>query len=115
MVKIYHNTRCGKSRTALKVLLEAGLEVEVIEYLKIPLDKSQLQVLVTALGIMPHDLVRRGEKIFKEHYKASHPDIIDWLQAMVDHPVLMERPIIQKKGLTVVGRSPESIQKILDY
>ena len=115
MVKIYHNTRCGKSRTALKVLLAAGLEVEVIEYLKTPLDKSQLQVLVKELGIIPYDLIRRGEKIFKEHYKASHPDNIDWLQAMVDHPVLMERPIIQKKGLAVIGRSPESLQKILAY
>ena len=115
MVKIYHNTRCGKSRTALKELMETGLEVEVIEYLKTPLNRAQLQVLVTALGIMPYDLIRIGEKIFKEHYKASHPDNIDWLQAMVDHPVLMERPIIQKKGLAVIGRSPESLQKILAY
>jgi|TARA_B110000208_G_scaffold167795_1_gene207478 arsenate reductase len=115
MVKIYHNNRCGKSRTALKLLLEAGLEVEVIEYLKTPLSSTQLQVLVTALGITPYDLIRRGEKVFKEHYKASHPDNIDWLQAIVDHPVLMERPIIQKEGLAVIGRSPESIQKILAY
>ena len=113
MVKIYHNTRCGKSRTALKLLLDAGLEVEVIEYLKTPLSSTQIQVLVTALGIKPYDLIRRGEKIFKEHYKDAHSDTIDWLQAMVDHPVLVERPIIKKEGLTVIGRSPESIQKML--
>ena len=114
MVKIYHNSRCGKSRTALKRLIEVGIEVEVIEYLKTPLDKTQLEVLVMALGIAPYDLIRRGEKIFKEHYKAAHSDTVDWLQAMVDHPVLIERPIIQKGGLTVIGRSPESIQKILN-
>jgi arsenate reductase (glutaredoxin) len=100
---------------ALKALLEAGLEVEVIEYLKTPLSSTQLQVLVTALGIMPYDLIRRGEKIFKEYYNALHPDKVDWLQTMVDHPVLMERPIIQKKGLAVIGRSPEFIQKIIAY
>ena len=113
MVKIYHNTRCGKSRMALKELMETGLEVEVIEYLKTPLNRAQLQVLVTELGFVPYDLIRRGEKIFKEHYKDAHSDTVDWLQAMVDHPVLIERPIIQKEGLTVIGRSPESIQKML--
>ena len=115
MVKIYHNNKCGKSRTALKELTAAGLEVEVIEYLKTPLDSTQLEILVTELGITPYDLIRRGEKIFKELYKSSDPDKVDWLQAMVNHPILIERPIIQKKGLAVIGRSSESLQKIIAY
>ena len=84
MVKIYHNNRCRKSRLALKELMASGLEVEVIEYLKTPLDNAQLRLLVAALDIGPYDLIRRGEKIFKEHYKKFHPDKVDWIQAMVD-------------------------------
>ena len=115
MVKIYHNNRCRKSRLALKELMASGLEVEVIEYLKTPLDNAQLRLLVAALDIGPYDLIRRGEKIFKEHYKKFHPDKVDWIQAMVDYPVLMERPIIQKRGLAIIGRTPASIQKIITY
>ena len=115
MVKIYHNNRCGKSRFALKELMASGLEVEVIEYLKTPLDSVQLGILVAALDILPCDLIRRGEKIFKENYKSLHSDKVDWIQAMVDHPILMERPIIQNKGLALICRSHESIQKIIDY
>ena len=115
MVKIYHNNRCRKSRFALKELMVSGLEVEVIEYLKTPLDSVQLGILVAALDILPCDLIRRGEKIFKENYESLHSDKVDWIQAMVDHPILMERPIIQKKGLALICRNSESIQKIIDY
>ena len=115
MFKIYHNNRCRKSRFALKELIASGLEVEVIEYLKMPLDNAQLRKLVAALDITPYDLIRRGEKIFKEQYKKFHPDNVDWIQAMVDYPVLMERPIIQKRELAIIGRTPESIQKIITY
>jgi arsenate reductase len=115
MVKIYHNNRCRKSRLALRELMASGLEVEVIEYLKTPLDSAQLRKIVAALDIAPYDLIRRGEKIFKEHYKKFHPDSVDWIQAMVDYPVLMERPIIQKKEFAIIGRTPSSIQKIIIY
>ena len=115
MVKIYHNSRCRKSRLALKELMASGLEVEVIEYLKTPLDNVQLQILVAALDILPYELIRRGEKIFKEYYKELHHDNVDWIQAMVDYPILMERPIIQKKDLAIIGRTAASIQKIITY
>ncbi len=115
MVKIYHNNRCRKSRFALKELTASGLEVEVIDYLKTPLNNAQLQILVAALDILPYELIRRGEKIFKEYYKELHHDNVDWIQAMVDYPILMERPIIQKKDLAIIGRTAASIQKIITY
>ena len=102
MVKIYHNNRCRKSRLALKELMASGLEVEVIEYLKTPLDNAQLRLLVAALDIGPYDLIRRGEKIFKEHYKKFHPDKVDWIQAMVDYPVLMSALSFKREGLQLL-------------
>ena len=65
-VKIYHNPRCSKSRQALELLREQGLEPEIVEYLKTPPDHQTLDRLLTTLGLQPRDLMRRKEKEYKE-------------------------------------------------
>lgn len=113
MTTIYHNPRCGKSRDSLKILHEIGENVTIIEYLKDCPDKKQLQDLLIKLGISAHDLVRKGEKVYKEHFKGKNLSEDQWIQAMVDYPILIERPIVVKNENAVIGRPPESIKEIL--
>ena len=113
-VTIYHNPRCSKSRATLKLLRERGLEPTVIEYLKNPPDPPTLGKLLDMLGLEPIDLVRRKEAPFKELGLNDKPDDRDALiAAMVEHPILIERPIVVRGGKARLGRHPEQVLEIL--
>ncbi|UII20448.1 arsenate reductase (glutaredoxin) [Fulvivirga ligni] len=113
MLTIYHNPRCSKSRQALQIIEENGADVEVVEYLKTPLSKAQLKEVVDKLGVEPQELIRKGEAIYKEEFKGKELSDDEWLQAMADHPKLMERPIVVKGDEAVVGRPPESVKELI--
>ncbi len=91
------------------MLQDKGAEVEIVEYMKTPVSRDELEHLITTLGIKPYDLLRKGEKIFKESYKDKSPDTYDWIGAMIEHPQLMERPIVVKGAKAVIGRPPELV------
>ena len=105
--RIYHNPRCSKSRQALDLLRNNGIEPEVIEYLKTPLSEEELSSLIQKLGIEPSELIRKSEQIFKVEYNGKDLSSAEWLQAMIKHPKLMERPIIENKSSAIIGRPPE--------
>jgi len=111
---IYHNPRCGKSRTALALLRERGVEPEVVEYLKTPPDAPTLACLLAALGLPAEQLLRTGESVFKEKYKGRTLDEAGWIAAMVADPILIERPIVVRGDRAVVGRPPERIGELFD-
>ncbi|MFY0624855.1 MAG: arsenate reductase (glutaredoxin) [Reichenbachiella sp.] len=113
MTKILHNPRCTKSRQTLAILEEKGEQVEIIEYLKTPPTIEELTAIVEALAISPYSLLRRGEKIFKEQFKGKELSDSEWIEAMVNNPILIERPIVIKDGKAVLGRPPENIIDIL--
>ena len=110
-MKIYHNTRCSKSRDSYNLLLEKGIEFETIEYLKTPLDKNEIKELLAKLNIPAKDLIRKGELDFKEHFKGKELSESKWIDAMVQFPKLIERPIIVKGNKAVIGRP---IQNVID-
>jgi len=111
-MKIYHNPKCSKSREALALLRQHGVEPEVVEYLKEPLTKTELKKLVALLGVRPIDIVRTKEAIWKEQYAGmSESDVFD---ALVEHPVLLERPIVVEGGRAAIGRPPENVLSLLD-
>ena len=110
---LYHNPRCSKSRSALTLLEEHACEAQVIEYLKAPPTKAQLKQLLKKLGLKPEQLLRKGEAVFKEHYAGRALSDDDCLNAMVEHPVLIERPIFVKGDRAVVGRPPERVLELL--
>jgi len=110
-MKLYHNPRCGKSRQALALL--EGKEVEVVEYLKYPLNVGELKSLISKIGIRPIDLVRKGEAAFKENFKGKDLSDDEWIAAIIEFPKLMERPILEKGDKAVVGRPPEDILDLL--
>ncbi|WP_053406498.1 arsenate reductase (glutaredoxin) [Persicobacter sp. CCB-QB2] len=108
-MKIFHNPRCTKSRQTLQLLQEKGAEVEIVEYLKTPPTVAELTEVVKQLGIPAEKLLRKTEAIFKEQFKGQNHTDAEWIQIMVDHPKLIERPIVIKDGKAVIGRPPENV------
>ena len=113
-VTIYHNPRCSKSRQTLDLIKSRHIEPLVIEYLKTPPSEAELRKLIKALGLSPRGLLRKGEVVYKE-LKLDDSSITDdqIIQAMVSHPVLIERPIVIREEQAVIGRPPESVLTIL--
>jgi len=113
-VQIYHNPRCGKSRQALKLLEEQGIEPAIIKYLETSPDRAELSHILDLLGLEPRELMRKKEKEYKElglfDTALSRDQLI---KAMVDHPKLIERPIVIKDGKAALGRPPEQVLEIL--
>lgn len=112
-MKIYHNPRCRKSRETLALLRENGLEPEIVEYLKEPLQEAELALLLKKLGIPAEKLLRKGERVFKENFKGKDFSEAEWIAIIAEHPVLMERPIVETEDRAVIGRPPENINALL--
>ncbi|MCQ8228607.1 arsenate reductase (glutaredoxin) [Pantoea trifolii] len=115
MVSIYHNPRCSKSRETLALLQEKGIEPKVVLYLETPPDVPTLQHLLQQLGMhSARELMRRKEDLYKELALANSALSEDQLlQAMVEHPKLIERPIVINGEQARIGRPPEAVLEIL--
>ena len=113
-IKIYHNPRCSKSRQALQIIRDHGYEPQVIEYLKTPLTKIELESISISLGVRPKEFVRKNENDFKDHLDEKLQKDDDLFEAMSKFPKIMERPIIISDIGTVIGRPPENVVKVLD-
>jgi arsenate reductase len=113
-ITLYHNPRCSKSRAALELLRACGIEPRIVEYLKTPLDRTQLSELAAKLALEPAALVRKGEDIFKEHYQGRTLSADDWIAALAQHPILLERPIAVRGEQAVVGRPPERVLELIE-
>jgi arsenate reductase len=113
-VRIYHNSRCSKSRGTLELLQARGLKPDVINYLDTPPSVDELKALLRLLGMTPRQLLRTGEAEYKE-LRLDDPSTGDEaiLQAMVAHPKLIERPIVVANGKAAIGRPPEAVLPIL--
>ena len=113
-VKIYHNPRCSKSRQTLQLLKDNNIEPEVVKYLETPPDREELQPILDMLGLEPRELMRRKEKEYKE-LGLDDPGLTrdQLIDAMVEHPRLIERPIVVKDGRAAIGRPPEKVLELL--
>ena len=113
-IKIYHNPRCTKSRQTLALLTDHGIEPEVVEYLKTPPTKTELSQILSMLGIEARALMREREAEYKDQ-GLDNPDLTDTdlINAMIQHPILIERPIVVTKTKAAIGRPPETVLNIL--
>ncbi|MFA4869799.1 MAG: arsenate reductase (glutaredoxin) [Pedobacter sp.] len=114
MIKIYHNNRCSKSRCALTALEESGQEFEVINYLQSTPTADELREIIKKLGIKPHDLIRKGEAVYISEFKGKDLSDEEWIAAMVENPILIERPILVSGDKAVIARPTERINEILN-
>ena len=113
--RLYHNPRCSKSRGALELLHEHGIEPVVVPYLEQPPSPAELRALLDLLGAGPRALLRTGEAEFEELGLAD-PTLPDdaLIDAMAKHPRLIERPIFVHRRRAVIGRPPERVLDLLD-
>lgn len=113
-VTIYHNPRCSKSRQTMALLVERGIQAQVIEYLKTPPSTSELATILGLLEIEPRDLMRKGEPPYKA-LNLADPKLnrAQLIAAMADNPILIERPIVLANGKAALGRPPEAVLEIL--
>ena len=113
-ITIYHNPKCSKSRQTLQLLRERGIEPIIVEYLKQPLNASQLKRLLKMLQLEPRELMRKKESEYKDlnlaDTKLSQESLIN---AMAEYPILMERPIVVVGSKAALGRPPENVLAIL--
>jgi arsenate reductase len=113
MIKIYHNPRCTKSRQGLEVLENSGEQFEIVKYLENIPTKNELRKVLGYLNIPAENLVRKNEAIWKENYRGKNLSEEDILDAMIQYPKLIERPIVIKDNKAVIGRPTEKIYDLL--
>ena len=113
-VTIWHNPRCSKSRSTMDLLLDKGITPKILLYLEMPPSADELDQVLTMLGKSPRDIMRTNEADFKdlglENPKHTRDDLIE---AMISHPILIERPIVISGDRAAIGRPPESVLDIL--
>jgi arsenate reductase len=111
---IYFNPKCSKCRLSIEILEKEGQLARVIEYLNTPPDAGTLESILGMLGMEPRELMRKHEKEYTEA-ELDNPDLTrkQLINAMIEHPRLIERPIVIKNGKAIIGRPPEKILDIL--
>ncbi len=112
-VTIWHNPRCSKSRNSMALLEEKGVDAEVVKYLDTPPTKEELKTLLSQLGMNARELMRIKEDIYKELGLNEVENEEKLIEAMVENPKLIERPIVIKDGKAVIGRPIENVVELL--
>lgn len=114
-VTILHNPRCSKSRQTLQLIRDTGVEPDIVEYLKTPPSAAELDGILKKLKMEPRDLMRRKESVFTELGLADRPlTREESIAIMIEHPVLIERPIVITGDKAAIGRPPENVKELLE-
>ncbi|WP_282119938.1 arsenate reductase (glutaredoxin) [Ruegeria atlantica] len=113
MIEYWHNLRCSKSRTGLALLEEKGATVMVRKYLEDAPSADELRAVLSQLGIPAIEMMRTGEKRFKELGLSKTTPDDDLIQAMAENPILIERPLAIAGDKAAIGRPPENLLSLL--
>lgn len=112
-ITVYHNTRCTKSREACSILEKKKIAFDTVEYLKTPLNAKELKDLLKKLGLKAGELVRKKEPLFQEKFASKKLTEAQWIKTMIQYPILIERPILVKGDIAIIGRPPEKVLELL--
>jgi|SRR6478735_8717736 len=111
-MKIYHNAQCNKSNATLELIQQSGITPEVVEYLRDTPTKDELKYLLIMLNLKPLQLIRTQELLFQQNFINLTLSDEEWIDIMLQHPVLIERPIVVKDGKAIIARP---VEKVLDF
>lgn len=113
-VTIYHNPRCSKSRQTLALIRDRGIEPEVVEYLKQPPTPGDIKRIIDRLNVTAREIMRSNEAEYKALGLADESlDEAELIEAICEHPKLLQRPIVLRGEQARIGRPPESVEAIL--
>jgi len=113
-MKIYHNPRCSKSRNTLAIIESKTSVIEIIDYIKNPIKFEGIKLIIKKLKIKAIALVRINESIWREHYKGKEMTDEEVIKAIIEHPKIMERPIVTTNKKAIIGRPPENVLSLFD-
>lgn len=112
-IQIWHNPKCSKSRNAMTLLEEKGINADVVKYLESTPTKEQLTEVLKKLNMSAKELLRTGEDVYKELNLKDESDEEKLINIMVENPILIERPIIIKGDIAVIARPIENLKELL--
>ena len=112
-IQIWHNPKCSKSRNAMTLLEEKGINADVVKYLESTPTKEQLTEVLKKLNMSAKELLRTGEDVYKELNLKDENDEAKLINIMVENPILIERPIIIKGDIAVIARPIENLEELL--
>lgn len=112
-IQIWHNPKCSKSRNAMTLLEEKGINADVVKYLESTPTKEQLTEVLKKLNMSAKELLRTGEDVYKELNLKDESDEEKLINIMVENPILIERPIIIKGHIAVIARPIENLEELL--
>lgn len=113
-IQILYNPRCSKCREALNLLEGESCEVEVIDYLKEKITKKELKSILAKLGVKAVDIVRKKEDVYLKKFKDKKFTNEEWIQILLENPILIERPIVIDGYKAVIGRPPELVVDLVN-
>lgn len=113
-ITIYYNPRCSKCREAMGLLEGANCEIEIIEYLKDIPTKKELKDLLMKLGLKPLDVIRTSEPIFEKKFKNKKFTDAEWIQIIIENPILLQRPILVDGYKAIIGRPVEKVVELIN-
>ena len=113
MITIYHNPNCSKSRRALEILQQNGVDYKIVEYLDHPFSREELVELLQKLHLHAWDILREKESVWQENFAGREIENSELLDILVEHQILIQRPILVKKEIAVLGRDEEKVLEII--
>lgn len=112
MIKIYHNSRCRKSRAGLQYLEGKGVAFELVEYLKTGITEEDLKDVLIKMNVKPAEIIRTQEDIYKKQFKGKNFTDEEWIKILIENPKLIKRPLVVKGYKAVWADPPENMEKL---
>lgn len=114
ILKVLHNGNCSKSKAVLEYLDENGVAFEIIDLIENPLSVQELKALLKKLGQNVHELIRKGDRLFVEKFAKENLSDDEWINVLVENPSLIQRPILIKGSVALIGRPIENVKLFIE-
>lgn len=114
MIKVLHNNSCSKSRAILEHLDENNIPFEVIDFIENPLSELELKTVLKKLNLPVQDLIRTSDALYREKFAANEYSEDEWIKILVENPSLIQRPILIKESVAMIGRPIENVRFFIE-
>lgn len=110
MIKVLHNNSCSKSRLILEYLDENNVAFEIIDFIQNPLSELELKTLLKKLNKPVHEIIRKNEALFQEKFSDKDFSEEEWIKVLIENPSLIQRPILIKNSVAMIGKPMENVK-----